>query len=297
MAESAPGFWTAWLWKLGLWGLVILFAFLYLGSVEKNRRDTEANTVASTESPASAVAGVGDRETEVDVLVVESQAQAEEQRASVESVASGGADGPASAHQGARPEGVSQAEGRQNLPVSDAVSQVEARAFANAVMSEAAAESTEVGFAADAAGNSSAHSIADASPLSAPVAQPLAPSSTAEVTGSSADQAIKEMPANRPDAPAIVSVSSDAPPTAALSPELPSDVSASGADVPRATVRETAAQRRARIMEEYRAMQRAAQDEMHKRWSGMGGAYPYGVYPQWGHPQWARPQGNAPAGQ
>ena len=269
MAKAEPGLWAVWLWKLGMWGLVILFAFLYLGSVEKHGGDSGVNPTNG-----------------------------------------------------------------QNEPGSESVSQAEAQAFAKAVMSDTSADSTEVG-SVGATGDAFEPSAVDAAIARAPIVQLPAQSNMAEVSGLAADRIERVMPESRPvvpsapvgtvplnvvssipvssqgpgvsvgpgvpvvpsTGPAMSSVAPAAAPTAAPSTEPQPDVSGSAVDAPRAAVRETAAQRRARIMAEYRAMQKTAHEEMRKRWLSKGGPYPYGAYPQWGYPQGVPRRGYAPAGQ
>ncbi len=77
----------------------------------------------------------------------------------------------------------------------------------------------------------------------------------------------------------------------AVSQDSPVDVSSSGVNTARGVVPESPARQRARIIAEYRATQRAAWEEMRRRWSGIGGAHPYGGYPYAAYPQWGYPPG------
>ncbi len=223
MAKVAPGFWTVWLWKSGIWGLVILFGFFYLGSVERQYGDIGGESGLQPESAPGVV------------------------------------------------------------------SQAEAEAFAQAVMSDVEADSAAAGPAEAIEGDSSQMTV-DAFASQAPVAAippALLPSREAVPVDAIA----------RSEIPPAAPVSAQA---VAVSQGSPVDISSSGLTVAREVVPESPAQQRARIIAEHRTTQRAAWEEMRRRWSGMGGAHPYGrypyaAYPQWGYPPRIRPQGASTA--
>lgn len=246
------GFWP----KVLLWAGVIAAGALYLGSInDQASRDERAAPVAESAAPADSGAA-----------------------------ADSGAPAPA-----AGSEGASEASELVQTPADAAPTAAAEMAVTSGepVASPAAASAP----AADPTPLDQSVPLPDVQVIPVAATQAAVPGESAEVTPQEAEafaKAVVSEPEQAPEQPGAAVQDEAAPavsdPAAAAAPEVP-------AEEPPAVVVETMEERRARVMAEYESMRRRAEQEMQRRWQGMGmpspgpGMMPYAGYPPGYYPQ------------
>ncbi|MEA3275713.1 MAG: hypothetical protein U9Q81_10580 [Pseudomonadota bacterium] len=288
------------LWpKLVLWGAVIVIGVLYLGSVDQQRSDddrqegavprpteveeagtsTGADAISESEEGAGTVAGeqIGSVDAKVQVEVTTEQPAPAELGADVEGTTRVVVE-PAEATAAPQPESIPEA--REGLQAE----QEPAPAQGAAALEDRPSSPQEQTAVEEPS------QVPDAVPPQtqgrAPKGEQAAQEQPSEVTPEEAEAFAKavisesdenqsgQQPTQVPDPPE--------PPASGIPASAPTTATAPPAQ-------ENWQERRTRIMAEYEAMRKRADEEMRRRW-GPGGMGPYGAYPGYGPGYYRQPQ-------